>query len=241
MKPITRVEKYLSAIAGEGELPKDMKPNTREEQYLSAIAGETELPKGTIPITREEKFLQKILDNGDGGGSHAMEDALIQNTAMNEYYNDRVTDVKYYGFVKSNIKVINLPNVTKIDNSAFDGINVSLIDEIYIPNCVTYGVSSFQRNPNLKIVDFGKGNVNMNGRINNCPMLTTLILRNENNLISPTSATAIQNCPFAPDGAGGYVYVPQALLSQYQASQDWTDYANVIEFRPIEGSIYELE
>lgn len=172
---------------------------------------------------------------------HTIEDALIENTAMDEYVNDRVTKVKNYGFTVSNIKVINLPNVTMIEGSAFDGINVSVVEEIYVPNCVNYGGTPFQRNPKLRILDFGKGDVNMNGRINNCPMLTTLILRNENNLISPASATAIQNCPFAPDGAGGYIYVPQNLLAQYQASTDWQDYANVLEFRPIEGSEYELE
>lgn len=36
--------------------------------YLSAIAGETELPTDMNPITREEIFLQKVLDNGTGGG-----------------------------------------------------------------------------------------------------------------------------------------------------------------------------
>lgn len=169
-----------------------------------------------------------------------IEDAIIENTPMDEYVNDRVTFVKRYSFCETNIKVIKFPNVSRIDNSAFDGINGSIVEEIYVPNCVTYGTTSFQRNPKLKIVDFGKGNVNTNGRISSCPMLTTLILRNESNLIAPTGATAIQNCPFAPDGTGGYVYVPQALLEQYRANANWQNYAHVLEFRPIEGSIYEL-
>lgn len=168
------------------------------------------------------------------------EDALIENAAMEEYYNNTVTEVKYYGFVKSNIKVIKLPNVIKIDNSAFDGINDSNVEEIYIPNCVTYGTSSFQRNPKLRIVDFGKGDTNTNGRISNCPLLTTLIFRNEDRLISPTNASSIVNCPFASDGTGGYIYVPQSMIERYEASSGWQQFGNVLEFKPIEGSIYEL-
>ena len=45
-----------------------MKPITRTEQYLSAIAGESELPQNMKPITREEYYLQAILDKGAGGG-----------------------------------------------------------------------------------------------------------------------------------------------------------------------------
>lgn len=199
--------------------------------YANGVTGETDTSIGDA-IQTMAQGIQNCL---------AIEDALLENSTMDEYYNDRVTEVKYYGFVKSNIKVIKLPSVIKIDNSAFDGINDSNVEEIYIPNCVTYGMSSFQRNPKLRIVDFGKANVNTNGRINNCPMLTTLILRNENNLIAPTGATSIQNCPFAPNGAGGDIYVPQSMLSSYQNSQSWADYASAnITFHAIEGSIYEL-
>ena len=45
-----------------------LEPLTREEHYLSAIAGETELPADMIALTRIEKYLKKILDNGTGGG-----------------------------------------------------------------------------------------------------------------------------------------------------------------------------
>ena len=37
LNPITRQEKYLSAIADESTLPSDMDPITREEIYLNAI------------------------------------------------------------------------------------------------------------------------------------------------------------------------------------------------------------
>ena len=67
IEPITREEKLLGAVAGEGD--SGLTPITRQEMYLSAIAGETDLPSDMSPITREEAFYQLILDNG-GAGEH---------------------------------------------------------------------------------------------------------------------------------------------------------------------------
>lgn len=69
IEPITREEKLLGAVAGEGD--SGVIPKTRQEHYLSAIAGETDLPakmQEEGPLTREEIYYQKILDNG--GTSH---------------------------------------------------------------------------------------------------------------------------------------------------------------------------
>ena len=66
-EPITRKEILLNSIAeGAGA---DLTPITRREMYLSAIAGETELPTDITPITREEMYYQKILDNGVQDGN----------------------------------------------------------------------------------------------------------------------------------------------------------------------------
>lgn len=243
MTPITREERYLSAIAGEEDLPKDMMPNTREEQYLSAIAGETELPKGTVPITRIEKYLQKILDNGGGGGSnHTIEDAFIQSTPMDEYINDRVTTIGMTNrndvFGSCQIKKVSLPNVTQCPASyAFNGRNVSTIEELYLPNLQSCGYGFAESNPNLRIIDFGKAFAGSKCR--NCPNLEVLVVRDTS--LKNVGSEWLTGCTkLLPDGSGGIVYVPQNLLAQYQASDAWQTYANV-EFRAIEGSIYELE
>lgn len=58
-------------------------PLTREERYLSAIAGVTsseDIPEK--PLTREEKYLNKIVENGGGGGS-SFEPTDEQLAAMN--------------------------------------------------------------------------------------------------------------------------------------------------------------
>lgn len=172
---------------------------------------------------------------------HTIEDALIENTPMDEYYNDRVTTIGITGqndvFGSTQIKKISFPNATTCPAGyAFHGRNISLLEELYLPQLQSSGYGFAENNPNLKICDFGK--TFGGSKCRNCPNLEVLIIRD-------TSMKALGSGWFAgctkclPDGSGCYVYVPQNLLSQYEASQAWADYANVIEFRAIEGSIYE--
>ena len=59
-----------------------MQPVTRVEQYLSAIAGN----EGTVPehpITREEMYLAAILERGIGGGGTTDYEALENKPSIN--------------------------------------------------------------------------------------------------------------------------------------------------------------
>lgn len=48
------------------------KPITRKERYLSAMAGEeTQIPEK--PVTREEQYLDYIAQNGGGGGGEQIQ------------------------------------------------------------------------------------------------------------------------------------------------------------------------
>lgn len=194
--------------------------------YANGVTGESDTSIGDAIGTLCAKY-----------DDHTIEDALIQNTAMDEYYNDRVTSVfGEYRFQKTNFKIIRLPNVTStVGNYNFHGGGVSLLEELYLPKIVTSGWNSYLNNPNLRIADIGK--TFGGGKITGCPNLEILIIRDTN--MKAVGNTWLTGSKLASDGTGGYVYVPQALLSQYQASQSWADYANVLEFRSIEGSIYE--
>ena len=73
-----------------------------------------------------------------------------------------------------------------------------------------------------------------------CSKLTTIILR------SPTVCTlantnAFNGTPFASNGTGGTVYVPQSLISQYQTATNWSSLysGGKCNFVAIEGSEYE--
>lgn len=210
--------------------------NAENGDYDLLLRGQRQNPEQII--TKRIRILNA--HNGDFEliveEDHTIEDALIQYNyegVIEEYYNDRITDIRDYAFLRTKIKKITLPNATWARRYSFDGENVSALEELYIPKVDSLGNYPFRNNTNLRILDV---KAFASSSINGCTNLTTLILR-KGTLAEPSSA--LSGNPFAPDGAGGYLYVPQALLSQYQASQAWADYANVIEFRAIEGSIYE--
>lgn len=60
MIPITRIEKYINEIVGNGDTAPDQ-PITREEIFYAAILGE--VPTIPTPITNEEKYLSAIANN----------------------------------------------------------------------------------------------------------------------------------------------------------------------------------
>lgn len=117
-------------------------PLTREERYLSAIAGVT--PSSDIPekpLTRIEKYLNRIVENGGGGGG-SFEPTDEQLAAMNSGITSE--DVEQISTNKNNILLINeslssnnLFNVnTFIANKERNATTGELID-----NLLGYGVS----------------------------------------------------------------------------------------------------
>lgn len=80
-------------------------PLTREERYLSAIAGVTsseDIPEK--PLTREEKYLNKIVENGGGGGGGGFTPTTEQLEAMNSGITSE--DVEQIETNKNNISTL---------------------------------------------------------------------------------------------------------------------------------------
>ena len=85
MKPRTRIEMYLAALANDEDAVSLPAPITRVEMYLAKIAGETvTLPE--TPITRIEMYLAKIAGEdvtirrlivAGGTAIHRSEDAVF--------------------------------------------------------------------------------------------------------------------------------------------------------------------
>ena len=154
------------------------------------------------------------------------------------FYNDEITELRHYGLAYlKNVRVIKLPNLQTLVNSS-RAISYTDAEEIYLPRVSGQCWNgALGENPNLRILDYGKQVITniLNGDVN----LEILILRDDKTVRSANPIPA--NCKLGINGTGGYVYVPQVLLSQYQANASWQQYANVLEFRPIEGSEYELE
>lgn len=95
----------------------------------------------------------------------------------------------------------------------------------------------------LEKVDIsGSRTIQANAMRNNAN-LTVLILRKTAAVVNLQNTAAFTSTPFASDGTGGTLYVPNALKSSYQSANNWSTilgYANN-SIQAIEGSIYETQ
>ena len=92
----------------------------------------------------------------------------------------------------------------------------------------------------LKKVDMHSGNLAGYTCFSGATALTTLILRHES---VPTmhGVNVFNNTPFAQGGAGGTIYVPEALIDSYKEATNWStlDGYGTITWKAIEGSEYD--
>lgn len=150
------------------------------------------------------------------------------------------TDLGYqmcYGC--SNLKSISVPKAEMIRGNVFQ--NCKALTEINLPSVTYLGNSDFSGCSNLQKADFGAslGTVAASS-FASCTVFKTLILRGEN-LANLGNTSAFSGTPFAKGGAGGTVYVPSALITEYQQATNWSTLytAGTCNFVAIEGSEYE--
>ena len=102
----------------------------------------------------------------------------------------------------------------------------------------------FKNDTALAIVDIAKPNNRnvIDNSFSGCTSLETLIIRSQN-VARLSNITTFASGKFEDGGTGGTLYVPQALIADYQAATNWSTilgYANN-KILPIEGSIYETQ
>ena len=114
------------------------------------------------------------------------------------------------------------------------------ITEISNDLITTVGPYAFAICSNLTSADLPNATNIDQSAFQNCTKLTRVILRNTT-ICTLSSTTAFDGTPFASKGTGGTVYVPQALITEYQNATNWSKlYASgKCNFVAIEGSEYE--
>ena len=166
------------------------------------------------------------------------------------YIDSNVTKVIAYAcYGITTIKTINLPNCTSIGGNAFRGC--SGITDFNAPKVTSLGTYAFYGCSNLtevnfqgisqatstcfyqctKLVkaDFGvKCKTLAGSSLSYCNKLETLILRYTEGVVSLATNT------FSGANFDGYVYVPSALLADYEANSNWASYGGNCKFRAIE-------
>lgn len=224
-----------------------------------AIRGKT---GGTDLLTLDE-MAEAIAGIQTGGGEvdHSIEDGLITQTIA-EYYNDRVTEIGGDAFRGNKIlRSVSFPNVTKFsgttifcDCSAL--VNVS-IPKLTTPsggndftNCTALKELRFpllERSfvaascDSLELADLGNLGYMTTNMFRKCASLSTVILRRTDRKTGMQNVSCFDGTPFAVGGTGGTVYVPQALIEEYQQATNWSTLyeAGTCNFVAIEGSEYE--
>ena len=77
----------------------------------------------------------------------------------------------------------------------------------------------------------------------NCSSFKNFIIRRTSQVYPLNNTNNFDSSPFASNGTGGTLYVPQALITAYQEATNWSiilAYENN-QILPIEGSIYETQ
>ena len=130
------------------------------------------------------------------------------------------------------------PLVESVGTGAFDGC--SSLKSVNLPMLEKVQMSAFYNCAALTSLDFPKANYIYANAFNRCKQLSRLVLRS-NTLCTLGNTNAFDGTPFAAGGTGGTVYVPQALITQYQNATNWSTLyaAGTCNFVAIEGSEYE--
>ena len=141
----------------------------------------------------------------------------------------------------TSLKSVIMPNFMYWYSSApgwFAGC--SALTDVNMPKLQGVTSSLFQGCTSLTKLDFPLVNSIGSSGFASCTQLKILILRN-NLTATLSNINAFTGTPFAVGGTGGTVYVPQALISQYQQATNWSTLyaAGTCNFVAIEGSEYE--
>lgn len=142
-------------------------------------------------------------------------------------------------------KDVVLPKVTEITQMGAGlsalGNNGGALIGLYLPALSGTKPPSMSGAANVNVIDLGNVQTIIGNMFKTDKRLQTLILRH-NGVVTLANVSAFDGTPFVGvDGLSGTVYVPSALVNDYQQAANWSDlYAGgSLTFAAIEGSRYE--
>lgn len=164
---------------------------------------------------------------------------------------EHVTDTNFpalpygYGWAmrSKKLKSVEITKAVKLSNGSGGMRDCILLESVRFPNAQAVGLgnSFFNGCHALEVADIGNSTLGT-AAFSNCYNLTKLVLRNTT-LVNLGSTAILSNTPLRGyNSKTGTVYVPQALISSYQAASNWSSLysAGTCNFVAIEGSEFEL-
>ena len=187
---------------------------------------------------REEGYAVGKEDGIEEGkqDEQAVTDALLSDTNIGDYHNDRVTSLPSYALAyRRSMTSAYLPNVTRIAAQAFG--NCTGLVKAELPNLTSVAsTENFGSCSALEHVDLGHINSLPASTFNNASSLKSVVLRRDTGCSLPNT-NSFNGTPFANGGSGGTIYVPAALVEAYAGNTNWS--ALTANFVALEGSEYE--
>lgn len=178
-----------------------------------------------------------------GGGGYDI-GAWIDKSLSGEISIDTQHIGAYAIYNMTSLTGIKAKNVTSIGTYGVYG-NSSLT-VLCFPKLEYSDANGMRQNVNLTAVDILGGRASSvtlgNNQFNNCAKLNVIVIR-ASRLSAISSTNVITGTPFASNGTGGTLYVPQAQIASFQSAANWSTilgYANN-SIQAIEGSIYETQ
>lgn len=171
------------------------------------------------------------------GGEDYLEKRLTDT--LTSYSNETITSIAASSFQAcSKLTSLWLPKVRSV------GTNFLLksgVTKLALPSlAMTLASYTFMQAP-LTHLDFtAQSSIAANGLY--ITTLSVLVLRKQT-LVTLANINAFGQSKFKSGGTGGTLYVPQALIADYQAATNWSTILSYEsnQILPIEGSIYETQ
>lgn len=166
--------------------------------------------------------------------------AFYNCTAITSFNAPKLTHIGNYGLYNvSTLENINFPVITRIDTQALR--QCRKITKAMFPKLNSLGTYALSRCNVLAVADLGLVTTIQANCFAESSALKTIILRKTDSIATLAATSAFTSTPFASNGSGGTVYVPQALIEDYKTATNWVTLYNAgtCTFLPIEGSIYE--
>lgn len=211
---------------------------------LTAVANAIREKGGTSELLQfPDGFVSAVAAIETNSGSDAM--ALLVQGQLTELTDSRVTGIgqSHLFYQNSGLTLVDLPNAAG-PCSSYAFYNNSALRTCRLPKITSLGVSalygagitetdfsavesveqnSLRNCAQVTRLDFPSLKyINGTNCFNGCSKLATLILRSET-MVAMTAANSLYNTLIA--GGTGYIYVPRALVSAYQADTVWGGYS----------------
>ena len=166
--------------------------------------------------------------------------AFYNCTAITSFIAPKLTQIGNYGLYNvSTLTSIDFPLITRIDTQALR--QCRKITKAMFPKLTSLGTYALSRCNVLAVADLGLTTTIQTNCFAESSALKTIILRKTDSITTLGATNAFTSTPFATNGSGGTVYVPQALIEQYQTATNWVTLyeSGTCTFLPLEGSQYE--